>query len=127
MKTSANRKGTKSQRTIGTNWEDVAVKFLQQKGFEIIERNFYYNHGEIDVIAKEKDELVFIEVKFRRNEKFGSAEESVTPKKQELLRRTAEGYVLKNNIENISCRFDVVAIHLENNKPNIIHHKNAFY
>ncbi len=120
------RKGADSQRAIGTNWEEVAEQFLVKNGYEIIERNFYYNHGEIDIVAKEKNELVFVEVKFRKNKNFGAAAEFVLPKKQELIRRTAEGFVFKKNLENISCRFDVVAIDYENGNHKITHYKNAF-
>lgn len=107
---------TKSKRTIGNIGEDVAVNFLKQQGYIIIEKNFYYQHGEIDIIAKEGDTLVFIEVKSRRSDRFGSPEESVTPKKQELLRRTAEGYVASKNLANIECRFDVVSVMMKDGK-----------
>jgi putative endonuclease len=120
------RKGTESRRAIGANWEEVAAQFLQKNGFVIVERNYVCNHGEIDLIAKENDEIVFVEVKFRKNKKFGSAEEFVTPKKQELIRRTAEGFVIERNIENIPCRFDVIAIDYENGNHKITHYKNAF-
>ncbi len=106
----------KSKRKIGSDGEEVAVKYLRQNGYEILEQNFYYQHGEIDIVAKEKDILVFVEVKSRRSTKFGEPEESVTPKKQELLRRTAEGYVLEKNLHNIECRFDVVSVVLKDGK-----------
>jgi len=97
-------------RKTGKLGEDIAAEYLRQNGYEIIEQNYYYNHGEIDIVAKDGTTLVFVEVKSRRSTKFGEPEESVTPKKQELLRRTAEGYVLKRNIGEINCRFDVVSI-----------------
>ncbi|NUN69295.1 MAG: YraN family protein [Bacteroidetes bacterium] len=102
------RKGTSRQR--GVQGEDAAAEFLRSNGYEIIERNYYYQHGEIDIIAKEGTTLAFVEVKTRRSSRFGAPEESVTPKKQELLRRTAEGYVAERNIGNVECRFDVVAV-----------------
>ncbi|MBW7887659.1 MAG: YraN family protein [Bacteroidetes bacterium] len=120
------RKEKPSKRAIGKNWEETAEQFLRAKGFEIIERNYVYNHGEIDLIAKENEEIVFIEVKFRNNARFGLPEEFVTPKKQERIRRTAEGFAAERNITNISCRFDVVSIHMEKGKPTITHLRNAF-
>jgi len=93
-----NRKGAKSYRNKGKIGEEVALNFLKQNGYEILEQNYYYNHGEIDIIAKDGAVLVFLEVKSRRSTRFGEPEESVTPKKQELLRRTAEGYVTEKNI-----------------------------
>lgn len=118
--------GEASKRNIGRDGEQFAVSFLEDQGFTIIERNYTFNHGEIDVVAKDSDELVFVEVKMRRNRQFGSPEESVTPDKQELLRRTAEGYVQERKLENCSCRFDVVAISDENGVKTFVHYKNAF-
>lgn len=108
--------GSKSQRSKGKIGEDVAVNFLKQNGYEILEQNYYYNHGEIDIIAKEGNTLAFVEVKSRRSTAFGEPEESVTPKKQELLRRTAEGYVSERNIGEIDCRFDVVSVVMKDGK-----------
>jgi putative endonuclease len=118
--------GEASKRNIGKDGERFAVSFLEDRGYTILERNFTFNHGEIDIVAKDKDELVFIEVKMRRNPQFGSPEESVTPAKQELLRRTAEGYVHEKQLEECFCRFDVVAIRDENGVKTFVHYKNAF-
>ncbi|MBI2430293.1 MAG: YraN family protein [Ignavibacteriales bacterium] len=117
---------TKSKRTIGNIGEDVAVNYLKQQGYVIIEKNFYYQHGEIDIVAKDGDTLVFVEVKARRSERFGSPEESVTPKKQELLRRTAEGYVASKNLANIGCRFDVVSVLMKDGKAECSILKDCF-
>ena len=107
----------KSKRQFGSEGESIALTFLRQQGYEIVEQNFVYHHGEIDIIAKENDTLAFIEVKTRSNRFFGEPEEAVTPKKQELLRRTAEGYVHLRNISDTPCRFDVVSIVLVNGAP----------
>jgi putative endonuclease len=105
-----------TNRQKGKLGEDIAVDFLKQNGYEIIEQNFYYQHGEIDIIAKESETLVFVEVKMRKSIAFGAPEEFVTPKKQELLRRTAEGFMIERNIGEAHCRFDVVAIVLRDGK-----------
>lgn len=109
-----NSKGAKSHRKKGAVGEEVAVTFLKKNGYQILEQNYYYNHGEIDIVAKEGKTLVFVEVKSRRSRTFGEPEESVTPKKQELIRRTAEGYVLEKNVGEMDCRFDVVSIVMDN-------------
>ncbi len=111
---------------IGKQGEQYAIQFLKEKNYAILTTHFIYNHGEIDIIAKEENEIVFVEVKTRRSKKFGKPEESVTPKKQELLRRTAEGYITQNNLTNISCRFDVIAISFHQQKIMYEHFKNAF-
>lgn len=105
-----NRSGEQSMRKKGKAGEDLASEVLRNNGYEILQQNYYYNHGEIDIVAKEGEVLVFVEVKTRRSASYGQPEESVTPKKQELLRRTAEGYVMEYNLLDIHCRFDVVSI-----------------
>lgn len=116
----------KSTRAIGDSGERDAVLFLERQGFAILDRNYTYHHGEVDVVAKDGDDLVFVEVKLRRTTRFGLPEEAVTPAKQELIRRTAEGYVQEKKLNNISCRFDVVAIIDEDGLKKFVHYKNAF-
>ncbi len=111
---------------MGDSGERSAVSYLQRQGFAILDRNYTFNHGEIDVVAKDGDDLVFVEVKLRRSIRFGSPEESVTPAKQELIRRTAEGYLQEKKLKNIFCRFDVVAITVEKGIKKFVHYKNAF-
>ncbi|MHB1051136.1 MAG: YraN family protein [Bacteroidota bacterium] len=118
--------GERSKREKGKIGEDAAIEFLKNQGFEILEQNYYYNHGEIDIIAQENGVLVFVEVKSRRSIRFGEPQESVTPKKQELLRRTAEGYVMERNIGEMECRFDVVAVLFTDGGPECTHFKNCF-
>ena len=115
-----------SKKKIGTIGEDVAIQFLVKNGYEILTRNYYYNHGEIDVVAKDGTVLVFVEVKTRRSKIFGAPEEAVTPKKQELIRRTAEGYVLEKGITDSECRFDVVAVELSGGEAHCSVLKNCF-
>lgn len=115
-----------SKRAIGNEGERFAVAFLERQGLLILGRNYTFNHGEIDIVAKEGDELVFVEVKMRRSKRFGLPEDSVTPAKQNLIRRTAEGYIEERNLRNVPCRFDVVAILVENGVRKFVHYKNAF-
>lgn len=115
-----------STRHKGKLGEEAAAAFLKQNGYDIVEQNFYYQHGEIDIIAKEGATLVFVEVKTRRSTTFGAPEESVTPKKQEMLRRTAEGYMIERNIIEANCRFDVVAIIMKGGKAECTILKNCF-
>jgi putative endonuclease len=116
----------KSAREVGDAGERDAVSFLKRQGFAILGRNFTYQHGEIDIIAKDGEELVFVEVKIRRSARFGLPEESVTVAKQELIRRTAEGYAMTMHLDNVPCRFDVVAITMEEGIKKFVHYKNAF-
>lgn len=115
-----------SGRGKGYFAETIAAEFLKKNGYEIIQQNYYYRRGEIDIVAKEGDTLVFVEVKSRKNTGFGLPEESVTPKKQELIRRTAEGYVLEYQIQNTDCRFDVVSVVMHSQTPECVLLKDCF-
>lgn len=116
-----------NQREKGAIAEDAAVEFLKAKGFTILKRNFHFGRdGEIDIIARDKDVLVFIEVKARATDLYGSPESSITPSKMKTIRRTAEGYLYVNKITNVECRFDVIAIDYSKKPPEIRHLVNAF-
>lgn len=95
---------------IGKKGEDIATEFLKKNKYKILERNFYCNQGEIDIIAKDKNEIVFIEVKTRNNIKYGMPSEAVTIQKQKHLKRATEYYIYKNNLYNEFIRLDVIEI-----------------
>lgn len=120
------RPAVRTKRKVGKTGEDVAENFLKTLGYQIIEKNFYYQHGEIDIVAKEGETLVFVEVKSRRSDRFGAPEESVTPRKQEVLRRTAEGYVASKNLTDTECRFDVVSVVMKDGAAECRLLKNCF-
>jgi putative endonuclease len=114
---------------VGNEGEEMAVELLTSKGYEIIERNYRYGKGEIDIIAKDtrNNFLVFVEVKSRRNLEFGEPEYSVTKNKIRQVKKIAEAYLYENEISEINCRFDVVAILFRSKiKPIINHYENAF-
>ena len=116
-----------NSKELGKAGEEIALKFLKEKGFEIIEQNYRYGHGEIDIIAKDGEIIVFIEVKTRKNLEFGPPEMSVTKNKQRQIRKIAGAYLLEKNIKDVDCRLDVVAILLNKNLPPEINHiENAF-
>lgn len=116
-----------NKRKTGNYGEDLACKFLEERGFKIVERNYFYGHGEIDIITKDGDELVFVEVKYRTNDEYGPPELSISKGKQRLVRRTAEAYLYENGIKDQKCRIDLIAIlHLKDEKPKINHIINAF-
>ncbi len=117
-----------STRDKGNHGEDLAVEYLEAKGYKIIKRNFHFGKtGEIDIIAEINNELVFVEVKYRTNRSYGEPLESITPKKANTLRRTAEGYLFVNKIYDKACRIDIIIIDKRGNKPFIEHLENAIY
>ncbi len=115
-----------NRREAGRTGERIAADWLLKNGYEIVEQNYYFQRGEIDIIARDGGTLVFVEVKYRTSDRFGEPEESVTPKKQELLRRTAEGYVAERNITDTECRFDVVTVLSVNGTAHCRVLKNCF-
>lgn len=104
----------------------MAVSFLKKKGIDILERNYRFGHKEIDIIGKDKNTIVFIEVKTGRSKNFGSPEERVNLRKQKSMIEVAQDYIQKNNLRDFDFRFDVVAINFEGETRKIEHIKNAF-
>jgi putative endonuclease len=109
-------------------WEDHAAKFLAEKGYKIVKRNFRFgNVGEIDIVCYDDKTLVFVEVKARNNYVFGTPEESVDRRKQTQLKKVARMYYSVNGLDDVECRFDVVAIDHLFGKTEVRHHMAAFY
>lgn len=94
--------------------EDAAVRYLQKLGYQIRERNFRSPLGELDIIAEERDCLVFVEVRSRRGSSFGLPQETVNGTKQAKVRRMASLYLKYKGIGDKPCRFDVVGVLLNN-------------
>lgn len=115
--------GKRNCRKIGTVYENKAVLFLQEKGCRIIKQNFRCRQGEIDIIAKDREYLVFIEVKYRKNAYQGAALEAVSLQKQRRIIQAARYYLyIAAEYAQTPCRFDVIAFEGEE----LYHIKNAF-
>ena len=97
-------------RAIGTQGEDVAVEYLKNKGYKVIERNFNCRYGEVDVIAYENGYYVFIEVKSRNTLAFGLPREAVTPIKCQRILSVARYWLFKHRLTGVPVRFDVIEI-----------------
>lgn len=108
----------KSNLSFGNKGEDLACDFLKRSGYKILERNFRIRGGEIDIIARDKDELVFIEVKARYSHKYGLPIESITPWKIKFLLKTAKFYLQKIKWGNGPYRLDVVTIDYVESREN---------
>lgn len=111
---------------LGKRGEDLAVFHLKKLRYKIIERNYRCNQGEIDVIALDKNILVFVEVKTRSSNKFGSPLTGITTKKQRQLVKTALFYLQKHRLFNRDARFDVVAVEIDSGKERVNLIQNAF-
>lgn len=111
----------------GKTGEDLAVKFLEDKGFIVVERNWRFSRlGELDIIATKNNQLVFIEVKARTSNNFGEPIEAITPTKIKKIYRLAEIYLTKKHVYNeFECRFDAISVIL-GKAPAITHHENIY-
>lgn len=116
------RKNNLVQAKIG---EDLATSYLLKKGFQIIHRNFRSKLGEIDLIAIDKNTLVFIEVKSRWSEEYGDPKEAVTTRKIRSIIKTSEYFKLLNPQTPDLMRIDVIAINYLNDPPFIEHLENV--
>jgi putative endonuclease len=117
----------RTSKTLGTWGEQRAAEFLENLGYTILDRNFHYGHGEIDLIADNKGTLVFVEVKTQKSETMGEAFTWVTRKKQRQIGRVALAYLTQNQIVDRDCRFDVIAVAKDLDGVKIQHIVNAFW
>ncbi len=108
-------------KVLGVTGETKAVDYLKQNGYEIIATNYTNKLGEIDIIAKDKDTIVFVEVKTRSSNKFGLGREAVNYKKQNKIRLVATAYLKYKRMLDSKVRFDVIEIN-----EDIYHIENAF-
>lgn len=114
------------RQTFGAQSEDLAVWYLKKNGYKILEQNYRTRLGEIDIIAKEKKTIVFVEVKSRRSIRYGSPKWSVTHQKQRKISMVALQYLKKTRQIDAAARFDVVAVISNRDEPQIEVVKNAF-
>lgn len=114
------------KRKFGNFGEQIAIDYLKTLGYDIIKQNFHFGKvGELDIIAQDKDFLVFCEVKTRSNDNYGTGLEAITPKKQRQMVNVARGYLSINKIQDQSCRFDVIIINFKQNDYEIEHYKDV--
>lgn len=112
----------------GFNAETMAETYLKNKGYTLVKRNFRYGKvGEIDLIFKDKNTLVFVEVKARATKDFGEPEASIDYRKQKKLQKVAEAYYYVNDLHDQESRFDIVAIDFTIKPPEIRHIINAIF
>jgi putative endonuclease len=111
---------------LGKLGEELAVDFLQQNGYEILETNWTFQKAEVDIIAKKENTLAIIEVKTRSSLDFGLPQDFVKPKKIQLLVKAVNEYVFSNDLD-VEVRFDIIAIHKQGQSFAIEHLVDAFY
>ena len=115
-----------NKRERGNRGEDLAADFLQREGYEIITRNYICPIGEIDLIAREGNCLVFVEVRSKTSRRFGTPAESITSAKEKRLRKLANYYLVREVGKEVPCRFDLVSIEKEGSEYSLNHIKGMF-
>jgi putative endonuclease len=111
---------------LGKSGEDLACRELERRGYAIVARRYRRRCGELDIIARDGETVVFVEVKTRHDRAFGQAAEAVGFVKRRRMGRLAMDYLVRHHLTNCPCRFDVVSIHFDQERPVIEVFKNAF-
>jgi putative endonuclease len=112
--------------SFGKQGENLAVEYLLEEGYEILERNWRFKHTEVDIIARDRDQLVIAEVKTRTGNSWGEPYTAVDFRKQRSLIFAAERYIFSHNLD-LDVRFDIVSIIIDHNRTVVEHVKEAFH
>lgn len=110
-------------RGKGTLYEVKALEFLEGKGYRLLEKNFRSKYGEIDIIVKKGEIIIFVEVKYRKTNRFGSGLDSVNVKKQRRIYLTAMKYIQDKNLKDAEFRFDLISF----NREELIWNRNIIW
>jgi len=111
----------------GRQGEKMAADLLTRSGYELIAQNYRAGHDELDIVARQGDTLVFVEVKTARSKNFGAPETWVDQRKQQHIGAAADAFLIEHDFQDVDCRFDVIAIDLSQSPPRINHIKDAFW
>lgn len=121
------RRGRGLNKRAGDRGEEIALRYLTRLGYELVERNYRTRYGEVDLILRDGNTLVFAEVKLRRGTGFGEPVEAVTERKQKTIRALAEGYLARKDPADFDeVRFDVVGVLDLGGRVRVRHVKSAF-
>jgi putative endonuclease len=124
--TSSLGKTGRMKKNIGRTGEKLAARYLAEQGYILLEQNFHKRYGEIDIIARDGEYLVFIEVKTRSGSRYGSPFDAVDLRKQQQISKVALAFMTEQDSLDVAVRFDVVAVYLTKPAPRIELMKNAF-
>ena len=117
---------TVRRQALGKWGEARAVAELERRGYAVLRRRYRTRHGEIDIVARDGDTIVFVEVKVKETAEFGTAADAVTARKQRRLVSMAIDYMARNRLANQPCRFDVVAIDGAGDEAAVTVYRGAF-
>ena len=114
-----------NRRELGNKWEELTEQYLRDKGYKIFNRNYQIRGGEIDIIAQDGEFLVFIEVRYRSDNSYGTPSETVNRKKRSALKKAIRVYIHQNYLYNLQARVDFIGIELKGNGYLINHFQNV--
>jgi putative endonuclease len=119
----------KTERQIlGKKGEDLAAAYLEENGIRVLERNYHFMKAEIDIIAYNGRQIIFVEVKTRTRTYFGNPEEAVTKKKKESMYKAAEAWLYERKMDGAPVRFDIISVVLKSDSTPVINHfESAFW
>ena len=117
---------TQARLSLGQRGEELAALALEQRGYTILARNYRTPVGELDIVARDRQHLLFVEVKTRRTAAFGVPAEAVGAQKQRQIMRVAQWYLANARYPDLQPRFDVIAVLVGHDAPVITHIPNAF-
>lgn len=115
-----------SRQSLGKLGEDLACGELERRGYAILARRYRTRFGEIDIVARDRETIVFVEVKARDGDRFGASAEAVTSWKQRRVANMAVDYLARHRLHRSPCRFDVVAVDVSTDPPQVELYTNAF-
>lgn len=114
------------RQALGRLGEELAARELTRRGYEILARRYRTKYGEIDIVARDHDTIVIVEVKTRDGRAFGTGADAVTARKRDRMLRMGTDYLLRRQLAGSPCRFDVVQVCLDSGVPRIDVFRNAF-
>jgi putative endonuclease len=117
---------THARLSFGLEGESLACEELERRGYVILARRYRTSHGELDIVARDGDYLVFVEVKAREGSSFGEPEEAVTLQKQQRIVWMATDYLARSGGPEVACRFDVVGVNAGTTPPGVVVIQDAF-
>lgn len=117
----------KTTTDLGNEGEEIAAAYLETKDWLILDRNYFFEKAEVDIVATDRNYIIFVEVKSRSNIYFGRPEDYVTPQKEANIKKAAEAWIYERKMETAVVRFDVISIVQDGNgAPDITHFEDAF-
>lgn len=118
---------SQTSKQIGDHGEEIAAAYLESKDWLIFDRNYAFEKAEVDIVATDRNYIVFVEVKFRSNTRYGHPEDYITPQKEANIKKAAEAWTYERKMETAVVRFDVISIVQKGNEaPQIRHFEDAF-